>query len=225
MGENSKIAWTDHTWNPWQGCHKVSDGCKNCYMYRDKKRYGQDASIVVRSALATFNKPLTWKEPAKVFVCSWSDFFIKEADKWRMDAYKIMEKTPHLTYLLLTKRPDRMINILSDNQWIGVTVENAKNKWRIDRLRYKIAPVKFLSIEPLIGDIGNLNLNGIDWVIVGAESGPNRRPCNLEWIWDIIRQCDDMEIPVFIKQLDFGNKLSTNPKEWPEDLRRQEFPK
>lgn len=224
MGENSKIAWTDHTWNPWQGCHKISEGCKNCYMFRDKKRYGQEASVVVRSKDATFNKPFHWKEPAKVFVCSWSDFWIKEADEWRKDAYDIMAKTPHLTYLLLTKRPDRMPNIWADNQWIGVTVEDSENDWRIDLLRWKIAPVKFLSMEPLIGDVGGLNLTGIDWVIVGAESGPSRRSCKIEWVKSIVEQCKQADVPVFVKQLDLDGKLSTNPEEWPEDLRRQEFP-
>ncbi len=106
MSENTKISWADHTVNFWQGCKKVSSGCKNCYMFRDKKRYGQDASVVVRSKPPTFNKPLLWKDPARVFVCSWSDFFIEEADLWREEAYDIMRKTPHLTYLILTKRPE-----------------------------------------------------------------------------------------------------------------------
>ena len=105
MAENSKIQWTDHTWNPWQGCRKVSPGCLNCYMYRDKKRYGQDPATVVRSKPPTFNKPLKWHDPAKVFVCSWSDFFIEDADEWRDDAWEIMRRTPHLTYQILTKRP------------------------------------------------------------------------------------------------------------------------
>lgn len=212
MGENTKIAWADHTWNCWQGCHKISAGCQGCYMYRDKNRYGQDATKVVRSAKATFNKPLKWKEPARVFVCSWSDFFIEEADEWRDDAYDIMAKTPHLTYMLLTKRPENISEryryLHQMNIWLGVTVENSDYKDRIDILRKAPAKARFLSIEPLIGDMGRLNLKGIDWVIVGAESGPNRRECCLKWVYDIVKQCKDAGVPYFIKQLHINGKLS-----------------
>ena len=93
MGMNSKIEWTDATWNPWQGCHKVSPGCENCYMFREKTAYGQDPDVVVRSKLPTFNLPLKLKEPQKVFTCSWSDFFIQEADPWREDAWDIIDRT------------------------------------------------------------------------------------------------------------------------------------
>jgi protein gp37 len=226
MGENSKIAWTDHTWNCWQGCHKVSAGCKNCYMYRDKKRYGQDADKIIRSATATFNKPLKWKDPAKVFVCSWSDFFISEADEWRDEAYNIMEQTPHLTYLILTKRPENIWNRWRylNNIWLGVTIESQSEVDRLHLLRAERACIRFLSIEPLLSRISLDNLEGIHWVIIGAESGSDRRECSLEWVWDIIRQCDDFNIPVFVKQLHINGKVSQNIEEWPEDLRRQEFP-
>ncbi len=231
MGENSKISWCDHTINFWQGCHKISEGCTHCYMFRDKKRYGQDANIVVRSKDATFNKPLKWKDPAKVFVCSWSDFFIEEADDWRQDAYDIMQKTPHLTYLLLTKRPENIKHrrsfgrYIPKNLWLGVTVESSKYKPRIDILRRYQGSVNFLSIEPLIGDVGLLDLTNIHWVIVGAESGPDRRPCKIEWVRSIVDQCKAAGVPGFVKQLHIDGKVSTNPEEWPEDLRIQEFPK
>lgn len=255
MGENSKIAWTDHTWNPWQGCRKISEGCKNCYMFRDKKRYGQDASIVVRSKPATFNKPLHWKDTAKVFVCSWSDFFIEEADEWRTDAYDIMEKTPHLTYLLLTKRPENIISrwggaqSLAKNIWLGVTIESQEqlNK-RVSILCQTPGTKKFLSIEPMLNEISLRwisawwgkgtkprrwrestdeldGLRQLDWVIVGAESGPDRRPCKIEWVRKIVKQCREAEIPVFVKQLHIDDKVSGNMEDWPEDLRIQEFPK
>lgn len=228
MGKNSKISWTDHTWNPWQGCHKVSDGCKNCYMFRDKKRYGQDASVVVRSKPATFNKPLHWKVPAKVFVCSWSDFFIEEADAWREDAYDIIDRTPHLTYLLLTKRPENtMVRYrYRPNVWLGTTIENQDNLKRLNYFDPESAPVKFLSLEPLISSIKFelYDLEDIDWVIVGAESGSKRRPCKIEWIRDIVRQCKDASVPVFVKQMEINGKISADPDTWPEDLRIQEFP-
>lgn len=108
MGETSNIEWTGGTWNPWHGCHKVSAECKNCYMFRDKKRYGQDPNVVVRSKTG-FYDPLKWTEPKTIFTCSWSDFFIEEADPWRDEAFAIMALTPQHTYQILTKRPDRML--------------------------------------------------------------------------------------------------------------------
>ena len=113
MAHTSKIEWTEATWNPWHGCHKVSAGCKNCYMFRDKKHYGQDPNVVVRSK-TKFYDPLKWKEPRTIFTCSWSDFFIEEADPWRDEAFAIMALTPQHTYLVLTKRPDRMREYLMD---------------------------------------------------------------------------------------------------------------
>ena len=240
MAENSKIAWTDHTWNPWQGCHKVSDGCKNCYMFRDKKRYGQDASTVIRSKDVTFNKPLHWKEPAKVFVCSWSDFFIEEADEWRTSAYAIMSKTAHLTYLLLTKRPENIaerwfyLQSRMKNVWLGVTAENQEQADKRIPILIKTPTVgkRFLSIEPMLSSIDLNQAYGdvwcrpeLDWVIVGAESGPNRRPCNVEWVRQIITQCRNVGVPVFVKQLSINGKISDNMEDWQEDLRIREFPK
>src|SRR3990172_2238186 len=107
VGEKTAIAWTDKTWNPWMGCHKVSAGCKACYMYRDMPRYGKDPTVVQRSK-TTFADPLKWPDPAKVFSCSWSDFWIEEADPWRTEAWSIIRRTPHLTYQILTKRPARI---------------------------------------------------------------------------------------------------------------------
>lgn len=159
MAENSNIAWTDHTWNPWQGCRKVSLGCLNCYMFRDKKRYGQNPSKVVRSKPPTFNKPLRWKEPAKVFVCSWSDFFIEDADPWRDEAWSIIRNSRHLTFLLLTKRPENIKARLPEdwplpNVWLGVTAENQEQAdKRISLLLSVEASVRFLSIEPMLGPI------------------------------------------------------------------------
>lgn len=245
MGKSTKISWCDSTINFWQGCHKVSEGCKYCYMYRDKKRYGQDANVVVRSAKATFNKPLIWGEPARVFVCSWSDFFIEEADPWRDDAYEIMRQTPHLTYLLLTKRPENIADRLpKDNQfrrvWLGVTAENQKQAdKRIPLLLQRKVGIRFVSIEPCLSPI-NLGLMGttpeswdcghrainslIDWVIIGAESGPVSRLMDIEWARDVVRQCREANVACFVKQLHINNKLSTNIEEWPEDLRVQEIP-
>ncbi|WP_084312496.1 DUF5131 family protein [Desulfobulbus elongatus] len=159
MGKQTGISWTDHTWNPWQGCRPVSPGCANCYMYREKRRYGQDPATVMRSSRETFNAPLKWMDPAKVFVCSWSDFFIDNADQWRDEAWKIMRKTPHLTFQILTKRPENIAGRLPDgwpfpNVWIGITAENQEmaNK-RIPILLKIPAELRFVSIEPMVGPV------------------------------------------------------------------------
>ncbi|MDP1891488.1 MAG: DUF5131 family protein, partial [Gemmatimonadaceae bacterium] len=142
MGKETGIAWTQHTWNPWQGCTKVSPGCAHCYMFRDKKRYGNDPEVVIRSKPATFNKPLSWREPARVFTCSWSDWFHEAADGWRDEAWDIVRRTPHLTYQILTKRPERILAHLPwgaygdpwPNVWLGVSLENQRWVERADLL-------------------------------------------------------------------------------------------
>lgn len=160
MTTNSKISWTDHTWNPWRGCKMVSSGCAKCYMFRDQQRYGNDPNLVVRSK-TTFNDPLKWHEQAFVFTCSWSDFFIEEADQWRDDAWEIMFETPHLTYLVLTKRPELVAKRLPDNWrggwdnvWIGTSIENQKAaNVRLPLLLSIPAKRRFLSCEPLLGPV------------------------------------------------------------------------
>ena len=176
MGDISKIQWTDATWNPWHGCIKVSPGCKYCYMYRDKDRYGQDPTKVLRSK-TNFRAPLKWKDKKLVFTCSWSDWFIAEADGWRDDAWEIIRRTPHLTYQILTKRPERILDHLPDffgeldNVWIGCSVESQKQVDRIDYL-VDLACTTFVSFEPLIGPIAwNDRMNALDWMIIGGESG------------------------------------------------------
>lgn len=164
MGDTTSIAWTQKTYNCWHGCKKVSLGCQNCYMFRDKKRYGQDPEKVIRSRPATFNRPLHWKEPAMVFVCSWSDFFIEDADEWRDEAWDIIRKTPHLTYQILTKRPENIQGRLPadwplKNVWLGVTAENQEMAdKRIPLLLEIDAYVHFVSMEPLIGPVDLQNL-------------------------------------------------------------------
>jgi len=183
MGETTKISWTNHTWNPWQGCRKVSPGCKHCYAERlVEDRMGKKFSEIRRSSPKTFNAPLTWKESARVFTCSISDFFIEEADAWRDEAWEIIRRTPHLTYQILTKRPERIedhlprtcfdCNQMPDgttlhvygasphrfwpwpNVWLGTSVEDQKYaEVRIPQLVSVPAKVHFLSCEPLLGPI------------------------------------------------------------------------
>jgi protein gp37 len=156
MADNSKIQWTDATWNPYHGCKKVSPGCKYCYMYRDKERYGHEPTEVLRSK-SKFNEPLKWKGGKKIFTCSWSDFFIDEADEWRNDAWEVIRKTPQHTYQILTKRPERIKDNLpgfwdeiKDHVWIGVSVETREELWRADEIKDIDCAVRFISFEPLL---------------------------------------------------------------------------
>lgn len=159
MAQESNIEWTESTWNPWHGCHKKSPGCKNCYMFRDKERYRQNPNIVVRSK-TTFNAPLKWKEPQMVFTCSWSDFFIKDADEWRDEAWQIIRDTPHI-YQILTKEPERIGECLPsdwgddgyENVWLGTSVENGDYLWRVKELLKHPAKIHWLSLEPLLSAI------------------------------------------------------------------------
>lgn len=222
MGETTGIAWTERTWNPWQGCHKVSAGCANCYMYSEKIRYGQRPNEVVRSKPATFNAPLKWKEPARVFTCSWSDWFIEEADAWRAEAWEIVRRTPHLTYQILTKRPERIAGALPadwgpgwPNVWLGVSVENQAAAFtRLPQLIEMPAAVRFVSAEPLLGPVdltpwlvaelgerGRSRLGLLHWVIVGGESGPKARPMDVAWARSLVAQCRDAGVAAFTKQL------------------------
>ena len=204
MAVTSGIEWTEATWNPWHGCKKISPGCAHCYMYRDKRRYGQDPSRVVRSS-TTFDAPLRWSEPKIVFTCSWSDFFIEDADAWRDTAWDIIRATPHHTYQILTKRPERIALSLPNgwpfrNVWLGVSVENPRYYWRIRTLQSVTSYVRFLSLEPLLAPMPDLPLKGISWVIVGGESGPGCRPMSSDWAKGIRDQCRDFGIPFFFKQ-------------------------
>lgn len=204
MGASSAIEWTEATWNPWHGCTKVSPGCAHCYMYRDKKRYGQDPAVVMRSK-STFNEPMKWPEPRVIFTCSWSDFFIEEADSWRDEAWEIIRSTPRHTYQVLTKRPFRIKDHLPPdwplpNVWLGVSVENPRFFWRIESLKKVPAMVRFLSLEPLLAPLPDLPLEGISWVIVGGESGPGCRPMKAEWVRDIRHQCSQAQVAFFFKQ-------------------------
>lgn len=202
MGETTGIEWTDATWNPWRGCHKVSPACAHCYMFREQARYGRDPNTVVRAADATFRAPLKWKKPKKIFTCSWSDFFIEEADKWRYEAWYIIDRTPHHNYQILTKRPERIGTFTTwpKHVWLGVSVENARFYSRIECILKIPAVIRFLSIEPLLGPMPDLPLEGIGWVIVGGESGPNWRPLQMNWVRQIRDRCVERKIPFFFKQ-------------------------
>lgn len=249
MGKESKIQWTENTWNPWHGCHKVSAGCKYCYMFRDKEKYGQDGNVVLKSK-TKFTDPLKWpKIPTLCFTCSWSDWFIKEADEWRDQAWKIIKETPWITYQILTKRPERILKHLPDdwadgypNVWLGVSVENGSFQAtdRIHHLCEVRAAVRFISFEPLIGHPERYVTDKVDWIIIGGESGNDNgkykyRPCELHWIEHIVEAYreDAPNTAIFIKQmgtylskkLGMSDRHGGNIDEFPEHLRIREFPK
>lgn len=224
MGIRTDIPWTCATWNPWQGCHRVSRACDNCYMYSQKIMYGQDPTTVVRSKDATFYSPYAWQRNKKlpddafVFVCSWSDFFITEADKWREEALEVMDDTPY-TYLLLTKRPERIRpgSVTEyENVWLGVTAED--QDWyvrRWDRVRQVLAARHFISWEPGLGRIDLKGCKGKylpDWVIAGCENGSRRRATLIDDIRHLRDQCVELEIPFFLKQMDVGGKVVGMPE-------------
>lgn len=219
--ENTKIEWADHTWNPWQGCHKISPACLNCYMFRDKKRWCQNPDEVVRSSRVTFEKPLSMGGPARVFVCSWSDFFIKEADAWRHDAWEIIRAKPDLTFMLLTKRPERIGECLPEdwgngyeNVWLGITAENQKFfDLRASVLIQIPSLVRFVSVEPMLGPI-RLPFwawSYFDWIICGCESGPEARETKMAWVRNLRDQCEHFRIKFFLKQLREGKGLRKMP--------------
>ena len=218
MGENSKIEWTENTWNPWMGCHKVSEGCRNCFAHTDMRRYGWDPEVVVRSKTRFYN-PLKWEKKAAltgkrtfVFACSWSDWFIEEADPIRDEAWEIVKATPHLTYQILTKRPENITFRLPKdwgegypNVWLGVSVETNSQWIRIIHLLKIPCKCRFVSLEPLL-DLVNMTLlrnkQGrlpIHWVIAGGETGPHARPLRPIFVRSIRDQCIKANIPFFFK--------------------------
>ncbi|SPD72230.1 Bacteriophage protein gp37 [uncultured Desulfobacterium sp.] len=218
MGENSKIEWTSATWNPVTGCTKISAGCLNCYAERMANRLrlmGQPnyrAGFKVKTHPNALLLPLKWKKPRMIFVNSMSDLFHEEVPaSFITKVFQIMETQPQHIFQVLTKRSKRLYELRKaltwpENVWMGVTVENSEYRHRIDELRATPAKTKFLSIEPLLGTIPDLDLTNIDWVIVGGESGPGARPMASEWARDIRDQCLAAGIPFFFKQWGGINK-------------------
>lgn len=210
--KTTKIEWTDKTWNPITGCTKKSAGCAHCYaevmtrrlkaMLLDKYKNGFELTLHEDE----LENPLKWKGMHNIFVCSMSDIFHESVPFDFIDKIiEIVSKTPQHRYQILTKRAERMAEYFKDktipkNIWLGVTVECKDTKYRIDILRYLKASVKFLSCEPLLEDLEDLNLMGIDWVIVGGESGPNARPMKEEWVLNIKKQVEKQKAAFFFKQ-------------------------
>lgn len=214
----SSIEWTEMTWNPTTGCTKISQGCKFCYAEVMSKRlqlmgiekYRNNFEITVHEdALTT---PYSWKKPKIVFVNSMSDLFHEDVPlSFIQKVFKVMRDNPQHVFQVLTKRSERLYELdeklkWSHNIWMGVSVEDSQVESRIDFLRETSAKVKFLSLEPLIGPLPNMNLSKIDWVIVGGESGHKPRPMESDWVLDIQEQCEKSDVAFFFKQWGGKNK-------------------
>jgi protein gp37 len=217
MAETSSIEWTDATWNPVRGCTKISPGCKHCYAevfaerFRGVPNHPYSQGFDLRMVPEKLGEPLKWKTPKRIFVNSMSDLFHPGVpDEYISRVAEIMIQAPWHTYQVLTKRADRMTALLntslafaasSSHIWWGVSVENRKHGLpRMKHLQMARASVRFLSVEPLLEDLGELNLNGIHWVIVGGESGHGARPMSQDWVNSIRIQCRNAGVPFFFKQ-------------------------
>lgn len=218
MGENSNIEWTEATWNPLTGCDKVSPGCKHCYAERMAFRlqamgmpqYANGFQLTLHENVLEL--PLSWKKPQVIFVNSMSDLFHKNVPEWFIQkAFSTMRKAHRHQFQVLTKRAERLAELSPkidwpENVWMGVSVEMDLYTNRIDYLRKTRAKVKFLSLEPLLGPLPKMNLKGIDWAIVGGESGPGARLMDPDWVIDIKEQCKKAGVPFFFKQWGGVNK-------------------
>jgi protein gp37 len=208
----TKIEWTEATWNPSIGCSKVTAGCKNCYAEVMARRLqamgvtGYEDGFEFKILPDRLYQPVSIKKPTKFFVNSMSDLFHEKMPFDFLDKiFEVIESTPQHHYQILTKREHILQRYFSErvvpkNVWLGVTVEHENTKHRIDILKNIEAPIRFVSIEPLIGDVGTLNLDGIHWIIVGGESGVSARPMNPEWAINIKKQCTEQKVAFFFKQ-------------------------
>jgi len=255
VSDRSSIEWTDATWNVATGCTKVSPGCAHCYIehtppFRINGRRFVRGHIPLQLHPDRFEQPAHWRRPRRIFVNSLSDLFHEELpDSFLDNVYDAMEQAQQHQFHVLTKRPQRMRSYLerryanripSRHIWHGVTVENRRWHSRIDELRDSRTALRYLSLEPLLEDLGELDLHGIHGLIVGGESGSDARPCEAGWIRSLVRQGRANGVPVFVKQL--GSKpfharamglpiilhprdrKGADPAEWPDDLRVREFP-
>ena len=218
MATKSSIEWTESTWNPLTGCTKISPGCKHCYAERMALRlqamgqpnYKNGFKLTLHEH--ALELPLSWKKPQMIFVNSMSDLFHQDVPlEFILRVFDVMRQASWHTFQVLTKRSKRLLELDQNinwpgNVWMGVSVESETYTFRIDHLRQTRACTKFLSLEPLLGPLPNLDLRGINWVIVGGESGPGARPIEEEWVIDIKNQCRKVHVPFFFKQWGGFNK-------------------
>ena len=224
MAAKSSIEWTEATWNPSTGCDALSPGCENCYAERlalrlkamGQKKYSNGFKLTLHPD--TLELPLKWKQPQRIFVNSMSDLFHHKVPlEYIQRVFDTMTRAHWHQFQILTKRSGRLLALTDKidwpaNVWMGVSVESASYRARIDHLRKTGAAVKFLSLEPLLGPLGTLDLGGIDWVIVGGESGPGAIPMKSEWVVEVHRQCERASVPFFFKQWGGVQKKRTGRK-------------
>ena len=219
----STIEWTDKTWNPTKGCSKVSPGCTNCYAIRMAARLEAIGNPLYQGVTQKNGKiqwsgkialdenalelPLKWQKPRRIFVNSMSDLFHENIPtKFIKRIWKVMSQSPQHQYQILTKRPERMREVLNDsfetleNVWLGVSIESVDFLGRLSHLKKTKGKVKFVSFEPLLGRVGKVNLKGIHWAIVGGESGPGARTMESDWVKEIRTQCQEHNVAFFFKQ-------------------------
>ena len=208
----TKIEWAELTWNPVTGCDRISEGCAHCYAENMARRlcamhtekYANGFKVTMHED--SLREPFTWHRPSTIFVCSMGDLFHADVSFEFVDkVMDVIRRTPKHKYQILTKRAERMSEYFATrpipgNAWLGVTVEVERTKFRIDLLRNLNAKVKFLSCEPLLSDLGTMDLTGIDWVVVGGESGTSARPMKEDWVLNIKNQADQAKVPFFFKQ-------------------------
>lgn len=218
MAQSSKIEWTGYSWNPVTGCSKISSGCNNCYAERMAKRLQAMGNpryadgFRVKTHIDLISVPKKWIKPRAIFVNSMSDLFHESiSDEFIFSIFNTMNECPHHTFQVLTKRSLRLRKLstklnFTQNIWMGVTTEDPDNLYRIEDLKSCSAKIKFISCEPLLSSLPNLQLEGIDWVIVGGESGPNARPMQKEWAVEIKNKCQETDTPYFFKQWGGFNK-------------------
>ncbi|MFN6565156.1 MAG: DUF5131 family protein [Nostoc sp. ChiSLP01] len=212
MSVSSTIEWTEATWNPTTGCHKISPGCKNCYAERFAERWRgvaghpYEQGFDVKTWNDRLKMPISWKKPRLIFVNSMSDLFLDEiSDEFIKDVFYVMKEAHWHQFQLLTKRPQRMLEIANcikewpPNVWAGVSIESQAWVWRSEILKEIPAKIRFLSCEPLLGSL-TLRLEKLHWIIVGGESGVGARPMKIEWVRDIREQCIEANVPFFFKQ-------------------------
>ena len=224
MADGSSIEWTDATWNPVRGCTKISAGCKHCYAETFSERFRGvpghpfEQGFDLRLVPSALGLPLKWKAGRFVFVNSMSDLFHEDVPlSYIEQVFDVMQRASQHQFQVLTKRADRMQAWASGrrmpaNVWMGVSVENSEQRQRIQHLQKVPAAIRFLSIEPLLAEVGTLNLKGIHWVIVGGESGGKARPMDPAWVRSIRQQCADAKVPFFFKQWG-GVRKSTTGRE------------
>lgn len=218
MAQGTSIEWTDATWNPVTGCTKISPGCQHCYAERLAHRlqamgnynYRNDFEVTLQEQMLRL--PFSWKRPHRVFVNSMSDLFHEEVPvEYIARVFEVMKEAHWHHFQVLTKRSEKLQQLApslpwTDNIWMGVSVEARSYLYRIDHLRHTPAAIKFISFEPLLESLGAVDLRGIDWVIVGGESGPGARPMERSWVVEILQACRQAHVPFFFKQWGGTNK-------------------